>query len=208
MTCMPPERDVMSAALGVLRRDRVLRSIIDRVGPLPPMKPVRRRFERAVRIIVGQQLSVKAAATIWTRVRKQCGGVVTADRITQQTTESLRSCGLSGMKVRSIQRLAAGVRAGDIDFSAIAQMDGDVAQKALIAVPGFGPWSADMYRMLVLGDPDVWAPGDAGLRQALVLLYPEQATDWPHGVDAVVERWRPHRSLACRYLWHALDNAP
>jgi len=189
-----------------LSRDPILARIIAEVGPLPRKTPASASADLAAacRIIAGQQLSAKAASTIWTRVIALAPAWEPA-AVAELTEQQLCACGLSRNKASFIRGLAGGVTAGTLDFSAIRRMDDVQASTALSALKGFGPWSIEMFLMFSLDRPDLFSRGDAGLRRAICLLYSVAKDEYEHHVEGITAPWRPYRSYACRYLWAWLD---
>lgn len=198
---------LLRAAL-VLRRDAVMRRVIDAVGTLPEYYRERTDFETVSRIIVGQQLSFAAATTIWRRVIALSPGW-RASAVAAIPPAVLRGHGLSGSKARFILEAARRVNAGDLDFRRIRRLDDTAAAEALRGITGFGPWSVEMFLIFGMDRDDVFSVGDAGLRRAICSLYGLGKADYERKVHAISDRWRPYRSLACRWLWGwlAVDGA-
>jgi DNA-3-methyladenine glycosylase II len=193
----------------------VLGDLIDRVGPPRP----RRRpdgptpddhYGALVRSIVGQQLSVAAARAIYGRLLERFGGrPPTPQEVLAQDEEELRAAaGLSRAKVGFLRSLAEHVVAGELELDRVARLADAEIVAELCAVRGIGEWSAHMFLMFQLERPDVLAVGDLGVRRAAQRAY--GLPDLPSADDlrALAEPWRPHRTLACRYLWRSLDNEP
>ena len=187
-----------------LRKDPVMRRVIDAVGPQPSYYRERTDFETACRIIVGQQLSYAAATTIWGRVL----GVVPRWRpaeVAALSADRLRALGLSRSKATFIQELASRTDSGDLDFRRIRKLDDIAAGEALRGIKGFGPWSVEMFLIFAIGRDDVFSIGDAGLRRAVCDLYGVLPAEYEDRIGGIAERWRPYRSHACRYLWGWLE---
>ncbi len=177
-----------------LSHDPVMRELIARNGELPVLTPAPDPFGTLIRSVGGQQLSVKAAASIHARLLERLGPLTPATLL-RTPGEDLRAAGLSWAKVRTVQAIAAAAQAGTVDFSRLAtQRDEDVVA-ALLPLPGIGRWTAEMFLMFALARPDVFSFTDLALRQGLARLYP--------GVPAATAtaRWAPYRTLAARYLW-------
>jgi DNA-3-methyladenine glycosylase II len=163
-------------------------------GPLP----LRRKpdgFAELLSAIVGQQVSIASAAAIWGRMKD--AGMTTPDACRAASEDQLRAIGLSRQKIRYTHELA---KAG-IDFDALRDMSTDRVIKTLVAVPGIGPWTAEVYTMFSLGRADVFAPGDLALQEAARILYdlPERPKEKAFRVMA--QEWTPWRSVAARLLW-------
>jgi DNA-3-methyladenine glycosylase II len=184
-----------------LRADPVMAAIIARVGELPPLEASPEPFATLVRSVIGQQLSVRAAASIAERVRGVAPDLA-LEQLAAQSVETLRSLGLSGAKVRTIQALSEAVLGGRLDFGRLTALDDEAVIEALLPLPGIGRWTAEMFLMFALARPDVFAWGDLGLRRGLEASYPDASH------PLTVAAWAPQRSLAARYLWRSLNNAP
>jgi DNA-3-methyladenine glycosylase II len=163
-----------------------------------------------VRAIVGQQLSTKAARTIYGRLTARYGGrtPTPAELLADDPDEMRTAAGLSRAKASYLRSLAEHVVAGELELARFDEMpDADVAAE-LIAVKGLGQWTVDMYLMFHLLRPDVLPVGDLGIRRAVERAYGLPGLPDPPQLTEIAEPWRPHRTLACRYLWHSLDNEP
>lgn len=158
--------------------------------------------------IIGQQVSVAAARAVRGRLEAHFGAwPPTPSALAGADDEALRACGLSRQKMSYVRDLAARVDAGTLDLEALsAHVDDDVIA-ALTAVNGIGTWTAEMFLIFHLDRPDVLPLGDLGVRRAVERAY--AVTDLtPARLDEIGEPWRPYRSIASRYLWESLDNAP
>ncbi len=199
--------DTQAATKHLAKRDPVMRALIKRVGPCL-LEPGARgdHFTTILRAIVGQQLSAKAAETIFQRVaalHPNGRKIVPAD-ILAAPDETLRGAGLSGAKVLYVKDLAAHVDSGKLNFAKLVRKSDDEIVDALVAVKGVGRWTAEMFLIFRLGRPDVWAIDDLGLRNAVKNLYGIEPTK-PNLIE-VAEPWRPWRSVASWYLWRSLAN--
>jgi DNA-3-methyladenine glycosylase II len=195
--------------------DPVLAALIDRVGTLPARRRDDRpssdeRYAALVRTIVGQQLSTRAAQAIWLRVVAHFGDrPPTPVEVLAADEEELRAAGgLSRAKVGYLRSLATHVLDGSLELDRLDELDDETVTAELVAVKGLGEWSAHMYLMFTLGRPDVIAAGDLGIRKAIMLAYGLEKMPSPKEVVELAERWRPYRTLACRYLWRSLDATP
>lgn len=203
------------AAIAHLRAsDPVMRALIDTVGPdgLGDERAGRPddHYGALVRSIVGQQLSVKAAAAIYARLLARYGGrTPTAVEVLADDPEELRAtAGLSRAKVGFLRSLADHVIDGSLELEALDVLDDERVIEELVAVKGIGTWSAHMFLMFHLQRPDVLATGDLGIRNAVQRAYDLEARPAPKDVEILAEPWRPHRTLACRVLWRSLENEP
>jgi DNA-3-methyladenine glycosylase II len=162
-----------------------------------------------VRAIVGQQLSTKAARTIYGRLTERYGGrTPTPAEIIADDPEELRSVGLSRAKASYLRSLAEHVVSGELELERLEQMPDEQVAAELVAVKGLGQWTADMFLMFHLQRPDVLPVGDLGIRRAVERAYGLPRLPDPAELTRIAAPWRPHRTLACRYLWRSLDNEP
>jgi DNA-3-methyladenine glycosylase II len=187
--------------------------LVRRIGPLDREARRRGRPEDAygslVRSIVGQQLSTKAARSIYARLAALFGGrAPTPAELLAVEEETLRAAGLSRPKVGYLRDLARRVEAGELDLETLHELPDEEVAARLTAVKGLGQWSADMFLMFHLGRPDVLPVGDLGIRRAVERAYGLPAPPDPSALRALAEPWRPDRTLACLYLWESLDNNP
>jgi DNA-3-methyladenine glycosylase II len=191
-------RFVAQAERDLSARCRVLAGLIARHGACALPEARGTLFETLARSIIGQQLSAKAARAIHARL------LVLAPSLTPEAVLALgeapmRAAGLSGAKARWLQALAARVADGSLDFGALNDRSDEEAIETLIALPGVGRWTAEMFLIFGLRRTDVLSLGDAGLQRAAKRLY---------GVDLerAAEPWRPYRSVASWHLWRHLDD--
>jgi DNA-3-methyladenine glycosylase II len=162
-----------------------------------------------VRAICGQQLSAKAARTIYERVMALYGGrTPTPQELIETEPDALRAVGLSYPKAAYLRDLAERIADGDLDLDRIAELPDDEVIAQLTQVKGLGRWTAEMFLIFHLGRPDVLPVGDLGIRRAAMNAYGLEALPDADTLERLGERWRPQRSLACLYLWRSLDNAP
>jgi DNA-3-methyladenine glycosylase II len=209
---LPASRSDPVAALRAA--DPVLRGVIDEVGVDALGDPRDGRpsdhYGALVRSIVSQQLSTKAARAIYNRLIDRFGGrTPTPAEVVADDPEELRAAaGLSHAKVRYLHSLAEHVLDGSLDLDSLDSLPDDEVISELTAVKGLGVWSAHMFLMFHLGRPDVLPVGDLGIRRAVTVRYGLEALPDPAELERIAEPWRPYRTLACRFLWHALDAVP
>lgn len=174
--------------------------------------PERRRgtgFPLLLRIILAQQLSTKAAATIAGRLDAALGGEPwRPEAFLAVAEEQLRTIGLSRQKIAYGRALAEQVVAGNFDTSALASLEDDAAIEAITALKGFGVWSAQMYLIFSLGRPDIWPVGDLGVREGLRRIKRLDERPDEGAAEAMADPWRPDRSAVAMLAWHVLHNAP
>lgn len=164
------------------------------LGPLP----LRRRddgFEAIASAIVGQQISIAAAGAIWGRM--QDAGLLTETALRTASEDDLRAAGLS----RAKQRYLRGIADAGIDWNALRDMPDDAAIAHLVALPGIGIWTAEIYLKFALGRADVFAAGDLALQEAARIMYDLPARPTPAVLRQLAEPWRPWRAVAARGLW-------
>jgi DNA-3-methyladenine glycosylase II len=216
---LPASRRVPLAsarAVGHLRAaDPVLRALIDDLGPDGLGDPRRGRppsdhYGALVRSIVGQQLSTKAARAIYARLADRYGGrPPTPLEVLEDDPDQLRlAAGLSRAKVGFLRSLAAHVLDGSLELERLEELPDEQVIAELVAIKGLGTWTAHMFLMFHLQRPDVLAVGDLGIRRAVMLRYELAGLPTPAELERLAEPWRPHRTLACLYLWRSLDAQP
>ncbi len=215
--CPPPER-MPSPRRGAVARlrsaDPTLAEMIDAVGPLGDARegrPAREdHYGALVRAIVGQQLSVYAARAIYGRLTERFGArPPTPAEILADDSEELRAAaGLSRAKVSYLRSLAEHVISGELELERLDELGDEEVIAELTAVKGLGTWSAHMFLMFHLERPDVLPVGDLGIRRAIERAYKLDALPGAAEIERIAEPWRPHRTLACRYLWRSLQNEP
>jgi DNA-3-methyladenine glycosylase II len=193
--------------------DERLREVIDERGPLDLEARVRGRpadpYGALLRAIVGQQLSVKAARTIYERFTALFdGNTPTPEQLLEVDADTLRAAGLSRAKAAYVRSLAEHVISGELELGRLDELSDEEVTHELVAVKGLGQWTADMFLIFHLGRPDILPVGDLGVRRAIERLYGFEALPSAAEMEALGERWRPFRSLASLYLWESLDNAP
>ena len=176
----------------------VMATLIDSHRP-PQLAPVdpSRYFDVLVCSIIGQQLSVRAADTIEARLRDLIGPI-TPQAILESSEEDLRGIGLSRSKVSYSKGLAESFDSGQITPEELRDGDDTETIATLTAVKGIGPWTAEMFLIFALARPDVWSPGDLGLRRSVEFFFDTAE-------PSVADRWRPYRSIAAWYLWEHSD---
>jgi DNA-3-methyladenine glycosylase II len=215
---LPPARrkpeDVDRAVAELRAGDPVLAELIDRVGIdgvyQPRRPPGRDHYGALVRAIVGQQLSTRAARAIYDRLTARFGGrTPTPEEVLADDPDELRTAaGLSHAKVKYLRSLAEHVLDGSLELDKLGRLSDERAIEELVAVKGIGEWSAHMFLMFHLGRPDVLAVGDLGIRRAVMLTYGLEELPTAAELERIAEPWRPHRTLACEFLWGSLEATP
>jgi DNA-3-methyladenine glycosylase II len=193
--------------------DDTLRRIIDERGELDTEARTRGRpadaYGALLRSIVGQQLSTKAARSIYGRLLELFGGSTPSPQeLLDADPEAVRAVGLSNAKVRYVRSLAEHVLSGELELDRLSDLSDEEVMREVTAVKGLGQWTAHMFLMFHLGRPDVLPVGDLGVRRAVERAYGLEGLPSAEELERLGERWAPYRSLAALYLWESLDNAP
>jgi DNA-3-methyladenine glycosylase II len=197
--------------------DPTMATLIGRIGKIDLATRLQRRKEERpgdaygalLRAIVGQQLSTKAARTIYLRVLDLFGGTTpTPEQLLEASEEDLRGCGLSGRKTEYVRDLAAHVLAGELELERLEDLGDEEVIEEIVAVRGLGRWTAEMFLLFHLQRPDVLSGGDLGIRKAIQVEYGLEEMPSPKRVIEIGKPWRPHRSLASLYLWESLAAVP
>jgi DNA-3-methyladenine glycosylase II len=194
--------------------DPVMGGLIESVGKLPDAGEGRPHSEdhygALVRTITGQQLSVLAARAIYGRLTARFDDrPPTPQEILEDEPEQLRAAaGLSRAKVSYLRSLAEHVLSGELELERMDELPDEQVIAELVAVKGLGLWSAQMFLMFHLSRPDVLPVGDLGIRRAIERAYVLDGLPEAGVMEQIAEPWRPHRTLACRYLWRSLNNEP
>ena len=193
------------AILHLKRSDPVLKTIIQRVGPYgQKMAPA--DFPALARSIVYQQLSGKAAATIYGRLEAAVNGRVTPRAVLKLDEARMRSLGLSKQKTAYLRDLAQKALTREVDFRTLPEMPDQEVISHLTAVKGIGVWTAQMFLIFALDRPDVLPTADLGIRAAMKKQYGLLELPKPAEMEQIAAAWRPYCSVACWYLWRSLDN--
>jgi DNA-3-methyladenine glycosylase II len=162
-----------------------------------------------LRSIVGQQLSTKAARTIYGRMLELFDGhAPTPKQLLAVDPDAIRAAGLSRPKISYLRDLAQHVENGELELDRLDDLPDEEVIEQLTAVKGIGEWSAHMFLMFHLGRPDVLPVGDQGIRNAIKAQYRLRKIPDAKRMEKIAKPWRPYRTLACLYLWSSLDNAP
>lgn len=193
-------------AISHLKNDPILKPIIETWGELA-WEERSDLFLALIRSISGQQLSVKAAASIFGRLKELLKGEITPQNLLSVSDEKLRSCGISYSKVKYMKGIAIAVLEKQIDLEHIRALSDEDVIAALTKLHGIGRWSAEMFLIFSLRRPDIFSMGDLGLKEAVKRLYGVDRGDLK-AIEAIADQWRPYRSYACRYLWLSLKNTP
>jgi DNA-3-methyladenine glycosylase II len=182
-------------------RDRVLASIVRAHGP-PPLWARPAGFRTLVRIILEQQVSLAAAATLFARLSASVPGGFTPAAVLAVGPAGFRALGVTRQKSAYLCALAEHVASGRLRLSTLGRAPDAEAAAELQRVPGIGPWSASIYLLMALRRPDVWPPGDLALHVALARARGLERPPTSEEAARYARRWAPHRAVAARILWH------
>jgi len=201
--------DYTKARRHLARRDPVLRDLMREHGPCGlAARHHADPFKALVRAIVGQQLSTKAAATIFARFEALYPSFPTPGHVIATPDEQLRRVGLSSQKLGYLRDLCERIESGVLPLAALDAMDDQSVVDTLTQVKGIGRWTAEMFLIFRLMRPDVLPVGDLGIVKAVQRAYKLRKVPSADRLTRIGEAWRPYRSVACWYLWASLNNDP
>ncbi len=171
--------------------------------PEPRIRP--RGYGTLMRTIVGQQVSVAAAASMWRKFEEYTGPDLAPERVLEADFDTLRACGLSRQKQGYMRSLCELVVTGALDFEALPQ-DDEEAIAQLTQIKGIGRWSAEIYLLFAEGRPDIWPAGDLAVQAGLHKLLGLDARPSEKATRDMADKWRPHRGAAAIFTWHCYNN--
>ena len=201
--------DYSKARRLLARRDPVLRDLMRVHGPCGlAARQHTNPFKALARAIVGQQLSAKAAATIFSRFEALYDAFPTPAQVLATPDERLRGVGLSSQKLGYVRDLCRRIEEGQLPLDVLERMEDEAIIEALTQVKGVGRWTAEMFLIFRLQRPDVLPVGDLGIVKAVQRAYKLRKAPSPDRLTRIGEAWRPYRSVACWYLWASLNNDP
>jgi len=197
--------DQLRIALDALSdREPAIAAAISRAGyPEPRIRA--RGYATLLRTIVGQQVSTKAAESVWRKLEGIVGSLDDPGNIARATDEQLREAGLSRQKASYARSLAEEVTSGRLDLDNLPE-DDDAAVAALVRVKGIGRWSAEVYLLFAEGRPDIWPAGDLAVQIEIGRILGHEARPSEQLTRALAESWRPHRGAAAIFAWHHYAN--
>lgn len=185
-------------------RDARLADELERIGyPEPRIRNT--GYKTLLRTIVGQQVSVAAATSMWNKLEAELGEDFKPTCLLERDFDTLRGCGLSRQKQGYARSLCELVAAGELDFDNLP-MDDEEAIAELTRIKGIGRWSAEIYLLFAEGRPDIWPAGDLAVQEGVkrLLDLPERPTEKP--TRELAEQWRPHRGAMAIFTWHFYAN--
>lgn len=183
-------------------------AVTQQIGKLDFSKTPGSYYHALIRKIIGQQLSVKAAATIIKRFENLFSkkSQIKPELVLRLKASDLREVGISYQKVSYIFDLSNKIFNKELSLRGMHKMNDAEVISALTQVKGIGPWSAEMFLMFSLQRPDIFSFGDLGLRNAMIKLYGLPKTVSKKRLEKISSQWSPYRTIAARYLWASLDN--
>ena len=192
-------------ALRIVRIEPKFREVVTKFGPAPiGARPSKiSNFQALAESILGQQLSVKAAATITERVIQAAGGRMDPAGIAKLTPSRLRSAGCSAAKARAISELAQVVADGDLPIRSLNKKSDEAIMELLLPLYGVGRWTVEMFLIFQLGRSDVWPTGDLGVRRGWEKLYKMKREVEIDELEKLGAKFAPHRSHLAWYCWRA-----
>lgn len=206
MEAVLDETSFAAAATELCRADPDLAAIVDRHG-LPSFWAREPGLGTLVLLILEQQVSLASARAAYDRLVGRLGGLSTAG-ILASTDAELRADGFSRQKARYVRVLATAVEDGSLDLDEVASLGDEDARRALVTLPGIGPWTAEVYLLSALRRPDTWPVGDIALQEAARRARRLEERPSPEELERIGEAWRPHRASAARLLWHLYLSEP
>ena len=196
--------DIVAGLDAVAASDQRIASALERAGY--PAERIRERGHRTLlRTIVGQQVSVAAAASVWRKLEALLGADIPPEALLAADFDALRALGLSRQKQGYARSLCELVATGELDLDSLPG-DDEEAIEQLVRIKGIGRWSAEIYLLFAEGRPDIWPAGDLAVQAGLarILSLPERPSE--KATRALAEGWRPHRGSVAILTWHCYNN--
>lgn len=188
----------------VASREPTMARALERAGyPEPRIRE--RGYRTLLRAIVGQQVSVAAAASMWRKLEAELGEDIPVDELLARDFDTLRACGLSRQKQGYARSLCELVDARAIDFDALPA-DDEEAIALLTQIKGIGRWTAEIYLLFAEGRPDIWPAGDLAVQVGLGRILGLEDRPSEKETRVLAEDWRPHRGAAAIFTWHCYNN--
>ncbi len=189
-----------------LKKDKYISPLIEKWGSCTA-KPIDKKlyFEDLIDAITSQQLSGKAAKTIFGRVKELCKGKMTPENILKKKDEELRNCGLSWAKVKYVKDLASRVKGGQLNIGELDSLSDEEVIRELVEVKGIGRWTAEMFLMFSLCRGDIFPVDDLGIKKGFEKVIGKKF-DKIKSAKFAEKTWSPYRTVASWYLWRSLEN--
>jgi len=193
------QSDLEDAIAALVKQDRRLRPILELTG-MPALRHREPGFEGLAHIVCGQQLSTASAGAIWGRLTKAFDPFE-PEAIRKARADRLGRLGLSAAKIKTLKNIARELAAERLNLDVLAEEDADAAHHTLIALPGIGPWTADVYLLFCLGHGDAWPAGDIAIQEAIKVGLGLNARPTAKQMTPLAEPWRPLRCAAAHLWW-------
>jgi DNA-3-methyladenine glycosylase II len=194
-------REGLDAVAG---REAGIARALEKAGyPEPRLRPT--GYQTLLRTIVGQQVSVAAAASVWNKLETELGAAMLPQELLARDYDTLRACGLSRQKQGYARSLCELVVAEELDFDALPA-DDEEAIAQLTRIKGIGRWSAEIYLLFAEGRPDIWPAGDLAVQAGLAKILELPSRPDEKATRALAEAWRPYRGAAAIFTWHCYNN--
>ncbi len=188
----------------IARREPAMARALERAGyPAPRIRPT--GYATLLRTIIGQQVSVAAAASMWNKFEQHIGSDLAPQRVLAADFDALRACGLSRQKQGYLRSLCELVVTGAVDFESLPG-DDEEAIARLTLIKGIGRWSAEIYLLFAEGRADIWPAGDLAVQAGLHRILGLDERPDEKATRALAEAWRPHRGAAAIFTWHCHNN--
>ena len=188
----------------VAAREPAIAAVLDRAGyPEPRIRE--RGYQTLLRTIVGQQVSVAAAASVWRKLEAELGTAMDPHELLARDFETLRACGLSRQKQGYARSLCELVAAGELNLAKLPADDEDAIAE-LVRIKGIGRWSAEIYLLFAEGRPDIWPAGDLAVQAGIGKILGLEERPGEKETRALAEPWSPHRGAVAIFTWHTYNN--
>ena len=194
------ETDLAQAIQQLGTREPAFIELVEVVG-LPALRSAEPGYRGLIRIVVDQMISLKAAEAIWNRMEQNMGPLE-PQALIRRREASFRKSGLSGGKIRAIRAITKAVQDGSLDLEALGSLDNETVMAKLTALPGVGPWTAEIYLLFCLRRADIWPAGDVALQHAVHHALRLNARPDARQMRQLAESWRPFRGAAAMLLWN------
>ncbi len=201
----------LETQLKQLKKDKKLSKVINHAAVAQVIQRKKDLYLALMRSIVGQQLSVKAASTIWGRFLALFPeNYPEIELVLKMKTEALRKAGLSNQKAGYIINIAEYAKTGALEMKRINKMSDEAIIEMLISIKGVGKWTVEMILMFALGRENVFPVDDLGIQMAMIDIYQLEGSkkELQAKMKVIAEKWQPFRTLACLYLWQHKDSKP
>jgi DNA-3-methyladenine glycosylase II len=198
-------KSIRAAVEALAEREKPFAQVVERHG-IPEPRKSDRGAQTLLRTIVGQQVSVAAARSMWAKLEAAFGSPPDLALLLAATDEELRGAGMSRQKSGYIRSLAELVISGELDLDGLPQ-DDEEAIAHLVRIKGIGRWSAEIYLLFAEGRPDVWPAGDLAVQIEIGRLFGLGEKPSEKAVREIAERWRPYRGAAAILAWHSYNSA-